>query len=166
VYYGALVEVKKEIPIWIMIGPNMPESLSPREQFYMKEYDALRKEVDAMFADARALERYGLVAVAGVWGWLVQQSSHPEVKRAWWAWWVPVVVAALCLIRSCFIGRHFRLLSLYIKSLEYTFLGDQTPKGWETSSPGKDRFGHTATLFWSLLFIATIAVAIIAVQVS
>ena len=59
-----------------------------KKDFYFKEYESLRKELEFLSNDLRNLEKYVILSIAAIWGWLLTHAN-PEVvdikllKLAW-----------------------------------------------------------------------------------
>jgi hypothetical protein len=56
-------------------------------RFLIEEYKALRKEIELYITEARALERYRIIAIGAVWGWLSANRIEHLV-----AWTIPLIL--------------------------------------------------------------------------
>lgn len=124
-------------------------------EFYLKEYEALRKELDWQLDYLRSLEKFVALAVGGIWTWLV---THSPAK---WTWFIPVVFVALGILRSISVYQHFGQLHEYLKRIETAFSASDDPGGWEhflgwqSQSLSKSSIG-----FWTVLLFATVGIAL------
>ncbi len=144
------------------------EKVGSAHDFYLKEFEALRREIDAALLDARGLEKAAAIGAGLVWAWLVQQGKDPAIQQARWAWWIPVLFAVLGGLRSWAIGRHLRFMGAYIELVEdlYRRPNDTKthtarPPGWQHYSKQERFIGNTATVFWWALIAITAVVAIL-----
>jgi len=90
----------------------------PRD-YFIKEYDALRKEILWMLQDSRAVERYVVIAVGVLWAYLIKstdQLNHANLARL--AWFLPVVFSILGGLRSLALSEKFKQIGEYIKLIE------------------------------------------------
>jgi|ERR1700686_1465972 len=137
-------------------SPYQAKYASSAPEFYLKEYEYLRREIEWLLKDYRALERNVVIAVGITWGWLLaQRQLIPD-----WAWWVPFLFSALGAIRATGILHTFGVFAQYLSRLEESFSCSDDPGGWEHFAPGKIATARTAVLFWTILIAATVAVAI------
>jgi len=136
--------------------------------FHRAEFDALRKEIDAAVQEARALDRYALVAVGGIFAWLAIHAARvPSL-----AWWIPVLLAFLGFLRSMALLYSINRAGEYIWTLEAA-LCSAPPLGWQhylwsgraPESSARTRglrsrvgpvFVTTGGVFWLLLLVASI----------
>jgi hypothetical protein len=138
-------------------------------EFYLREYDALRKEILWMLQDSRSVERNAVIAVGATWVWLLTTGSRLD----WWAWLIPILFAALSALRSWAIFENFRVHSDYIKKIEAEFSkANVNPGGWENffwAKPSEAEqtekrsnfISCSAIVFWATLLLATIGAAIL-----
>lgn len=129
---------------------------SPGNDFYLKEYQALRNEIENMLSDSRSLERNVVFAVGATWAWLATHSD--KVPKA--IWWLPVFLSALGAFRSWALLKTFGIFSDYIKKIEEVFCVDGI-EGWETfSGPRKHWISKTGKYFWAALVFTSLGIAV------
>jgi hypothetical protein len=127
-----------------------------REEFHLKEYESLRKGVDALQKDARALERNVVIAVGITWGYLYDKHTD------WWTYLFPVIFGVLGCIRAHGFHKALNRFHAYLKEIEIAFDPEGNPRGWEHFR--SDCAGGTTdqleggVVFWICLAIATIGV--------
>lgn len=124
------------------------------KDFYLQEYECLRKEIDWLLQDYRSLERNVVVAVGVTWGFLFKLDHTPPK----WSWFIPCLFAALGALRASGIVQSFRLFHEYIERLEDAFHSPHDPGGWQHFTSGRTWSGRSGFLFWLTLLLATIAV--------
>ena len=147
------------------------EYLSKAEDFYLKEYECLRREIEWLLSDYRSLERNAVIAVGISWAWLFAQRQ--EIPS--WAWYFPCLFAILGSVRALGIMHSFTLFHQYMKFLESWFSSEDTKSsssklsGWnhfldsQNHPPNKrtrTSASRMAGVFWVLLIVSTILVAI------
>ena len=141
------------------------------KDFYLKEYECLRKEIMFLLKDCRDLERNVVVAVGISWAWLLDKNAM--VPR--WAWWIPCLFAALGAVRVWGIMKSFGVYRLYVGGVEEAIVLPDGPGGWEhflgsqviIARGIQKRFPKAkidtskfAFVFWAILIFATVAVAL------
>ena len=126
-----------------------------KEQFLLQEAAATRELIRTSIAEARTLERYCLVATAGVWTWLLTKAQSETVSLGYW---IPLAVACLALIRVAALYFDVGRAAKYLRDVEIVFLKGEVPEGWETrvNPTDKTRLPIAAGLFWALLLLATL----------
>ena len=124
--------------------------------FYLKEYEGLRKEIELVQNAISALERYVVVAVGVSWAWLY----HEELNVPRLAWLIPCLFAVLGALRAFGYHRFFRAAHKYICTVEGAFSSDDDPGGFERSTPHRNWTSHSNWTFWGLLIISTVLVAV------
>jgi hypothetical protein len=132
------------------------------KEFYLKEYECLRKEIELMLAEARSLERSIVVAVGATWGWLVDKSLSDKSRSDQlpkWVWFVPCLFAGLGAWRASGLRKEFAMLHEYIKNTENVFSSSSNPGGWEHFIEGKGWTAKSTFVFWFVLISATLIVA-------
>jgi hypothetical protein len=77
---------------------------------YDKEYVALRSEILDAIKEARSLERYVIVTVAGLWAWMI---THKIAD--WRAWLIPFGVVCVACVRAANIMQHLGTMGEYIR---------------------------------------------------
>lgn len=124
-------------------------------EFYLKEYESLRKELDWHNEYVRSTEKAVALAVGVVWAWLV---THPQAK---WPWFIPVLFVVLGILRSISVSRHFGRLHEYLKQLESAFSANGDPGGWEHYLRWQSQsLSKSSIAFWTVLLLASIGVAL------
>jgi hypothetical protein len=132
----------------------MSELSSAGNDFYLKEYEALRSEIESMLSDSRSLERNVVFAVGATWAWLATHSVPKAI------WWMPVFLTVLGALRSLALLKTFGIFSDYIKKIESRFCVIESIKGWETfSHPRKHWIAKTGVALWAVMVITTVSVA-------
>ncbi len=121
--------------------------------FYLKEYECLRKEIEWLLKDYRDLERNVVIAVGLTWAWLFEKGP-PKA-----AWFIPFLFAVLGAVRATGILKSFRNYHEYITRIEEAFSRPGDPGGWE-HSPWRGGVSKGAYLFWLILILVTLSVAI------
>src|ERR1700722_3211808 len=101
---------------------GVPLYLSGGKEFLLKEYESLRKEIEWMLTDVRALERNVLVAVGVTWAWLFTHQDLPC-----WVWCFPSLFVALGCVRAVGMIWAFGQFRTYIKKIESTLLPEPDP---------------------------------------
>jgi len=74
------------------------------EDFHLSEYACLRKEIELVLKDYRALERNAVVAIGISWGWLYDKKAPA------WVFCIPCLFAILGSIRAYGIAQTFGVL--------------------------------------------------------
>ena len=126
------------------------------KEFLIEEYKLLVAESQELMSEARKLELYCAGAVAAVYSWFL--SSDVLFREAWF---FPVIVPILGMLRSWAFYERVNQISRYIQETERTLLtNDSGPRGWEISyaSIRRHRITPTAIIFWVVLFSVCIAV--------
>src|SRR5262247_325279 len=89
--------------------------------FILKEYEAVRREMEEAVGETRRLERNALLVVGAVWSWLVA-ARQPEFE---WLKWLPALLAPLLFLRAIALTWHIDLIARYVSKVEEAVL----PKG-------------------------------------
>lgn len=120
--------------------------------FYLAEYDSLRREIVAMVSEARALERNVVIGVAAAWGWLFHEREHlPKL-----VWLLPCFFVVLGATRAWGFRRYFHDMFEYQCIVEKMFSSDQnSPGGWENFHRMRGWTRLSTIAFWALLFCST-----------
>jgi hypothetical protein len=137
--------------------PGGPLSAYARE-FYLKEFEMLRREIEIIINDYRATERNVLIAVGVSWAWLYG-FRHEMPPLAWLA---PCLFVGLGIMRHRGNEAFFRSINKYLKRLEKSFSAPGHPGGWEHAQAAKEgRFWTkiSAWSFWLVILAATVVVA-------
>jgi hypothetical protein len=144
--------------------------LEHTREFFILEYDALRKEIMWMLQDSRAVERNVLIAIAIFWAFLIRESNEiKHLRYGHLAWSIPVLFAVLGSLRSWTLLQKLRLTGRYIQKVEKHLLrldpGKHSPEGWERfqkyhyDRQKKDDVTISGYFFWATLLLMTMAVA-------
>jgi hypothetical protein len=119
-------------------------------EFHLKEYEALRVEIDGLLNEARTLERWVLLSIGPVVVWLY---SHPDIPLPAGAYWVPFLLASACAVRV----RHFQMnvghAVAYSRELEQFFCSSDSPEGWNhfVDRVRHPKYSVPSVVFWCLL---------------
>jgi hypothetical protein len=122
--------------------------------FYLKEYECLRKEIQWLLKDYRDLERNAVIAVGLTWAWLFERRPPAA------AWFIPILFAALGALRASGIMKSFNNYHEYITRVEDAFSRSDDPGGWEHTPLRGSGVSKGAYLFWLVLIVVTVIVAI------
>jgi len=123
-------------------------------EFYLKEYECLRREIEWLLKDYRDLERNVVIAVGLTWAWLFEKGPPKG------AWFIPCLFAVLGAVRATGIIKSFGKYHKYISRIEDAFTRPADPGGWEHSTPHGSGGSKGAYLFWLILILVTVGVAI------
>jgi hypothetical protein len=138
----------------------MSELKRSSKEFYLKEYESLRREVEWLLKDYRDLERNVLIAIVASWVWLLEKGTAlPPV-----VWFLPLLFALIGGMRATGIMQAFTNFHRYISEIELAFRSPGDPVGWE-HFPKRGRFARSATsrfagVFWGLVLLLTGIVAV------
>ena len=133
----------------------MTEFSQKSAEFYLKEFEALRREVDGAVEHARTVHRNAVVAVGASWAWLF----HERDNVPGWAWLLPVLFVVIGYLEIEATSSFLLSCGGYIKSIESAFLSEGAPGGWEHYPKRKTWNSRVRTAFWFLLGVAVIVVA-------
>ena len=134
------------------------------EKFHLIEYESLRKEIEIHIADRRKVETQSILAIFGIYAWLLSRPSgfDPELLKL--ALGLPLGVALYGYIK--WEALMFRTIQIgrYIKNLESKF-SDSSIYGWEHSLKKQRTHmrivgqleGQSVRIFW----IAVIALSVV-----
>jgi hypothetical protein len=87
-------------------------------EFLLKEYEAVRREMDAAVKETRTLERYALVAVGAIWSWVVA-SDRPEFDPLKW---LPALLVGFLAFRAVALTLHVDFIARYLAKAEKAFV--------------------------------------------
>ena len=122
--------------------------------YELEEYKSLVQEIQKLAQEARQLEVYCAGSVAAIFAWFVSSDlSHFA------AWFLPVIIPILGLIRSWALYERARRISEYIRIVEsQRFDASKQAKGWETWYSKIRRHGLTPSgiLFWCVLLVTCV----------
>ena len=127
--------------------------LSVAQQFNLKEYEALRKEIDFVANEIKIFERYAVLASGAIWAWLVTQHNSSFI-----AWFLPIVLALTGFLRNWGLRMHLRRLAEYIRKIEDDQLRGSEIGGWEKYL-GNDQ-GLRRQLINYLVWIVLVIIAV------
>lgn len=125
------------------------------KDFYLKEYELLRREIEIAINDYRATERNVVIAVGVSWAWLFQAGNGVPVL----AWLVPCLFVVLGILRNYSDEAFFQSAHQYLARVEKAFSLPGHPGGWEHAPVSRNWTRASAVLFWIVLALATIVVA-------
>lgn len=97
--------------------------MTDAQNFKLEEYKALRREVELFLVEVRSHERYTLIAVGVIWGWLIFNHNHHGLL-----WSVPALITLGSALRIWAMNRHFSTVAGHVEAIEKEFGVD----GWET----------------------------------
>ena len=127
-----------------------------KKEFLLTEYASLREEILIAIQEITKIERYALIFSGAYWAWFFSNEIPFLV-----AVWAPMLFTLLFGMRVKSIGRQFGFFTNYLQKLESEFkLGGF---GWEhhLKSEGLGWLGSYAKLFWGLLLVCNIVIAIV-----
>jgi hypothetical protein len=135
-------------------------------EFLLKQYECLRKEIEILIQESRALERNAIIAVGVTWAWLYSRGKPVHA----WTYFIPILFSAIGALRAYGIEKAFGQMGSFISKLEYVFLDNRASAlGWESIEDDgsiKPKTGTSdsrgAFLFWCLLNLSTIIIAVLA----
>lgn len=148
-----------------MPSPTGQAALYPRD-YFVKEFDALRKEVDWTLQDSRTVERNVVVAIGVFWAFLIKE--HLEIRCLRYgdfAWSIPVIFAILGAIRSWALWMKFTEMGDYFRKIEQEIVqlepGTARPEGWQRyqNYAAGNYVKMSGIAFWGVLLVVTVAVA-------
>jgi hypothetical protein len=107
-----------------------------QKNFYLKEYESLRKELEFLSNDLRNLEKYVIFSIAAIWSWLLTQTT-PEggvdikyLKLAWRG--IPLILSVFGIARAASLYVGIQKISTYLRGVENDF----GIIGWEKTNKG------------------------------
>lgn len=150
------------------------------KEFHYKEYDSLKKEIEALVEHSRKLEVYAVGAVAAFYVWYLKDACGLPVAPLLF---VPVVIAAAAFVRTTATLSRIYELAVYLREVETEYALEKL-QGWErhrsndrdTVKVGKagrnenlvcrlvrwcKKVKATSTWFMGLLFALTIVVLLL-----
>src|SRR5581483_3126962 len=105
----------------------MTEQTKTSREYNLKEFDALRSEIDDGISEARAFERYAVIASGALWAWLTTRPTAPLLL-----WCLPLLLALVGWLRTWGLYKHLGRIGSYIREIEGNNLkGWEGPAGWE-----------------------------------
>lgn len=143
-------------------------------QFHLDQLKSLRGEIDEKLRELRANERYVLVGIGAVWGFILATLHTKDKLIDQWAftadlraWWFACMVAGFGYWRSVALVGSIERLAEYIAHAERTVFLHPHLRGWETyrtdrswrHERGLGTTQATADTFWWALITITAVVA-------
>lgn len=128
-----------------------------------EEYLSLRREIENYLAELASLERNCVIAVATAYTWIATTTTL-QTSFARIAWFIPVLLPLFGGLRSCTIGKHLRVIGIYIRLIETKILSCSDHKqrcGWEHYFK---KYGNTQTtrlriFFWITFLIFSVSIS-------
>jgi len=125
--------------------------------FLMKEYDALRKELDFNRAASEKLITFGLGAVGIVWAFIFSKETMRLTQRMLLEL-VPVTLTILFMIRSWGLSRANKEIGAYISKVEALLDLQTIGLGWEShirfgGEKPTDHLRITTSNFWLIALV-------------
>lgn len=138
-----------------MDTPATERAAAHARVFNLKEYEALRIEINDTLREIRAIERYAVAGSGAIWAWL---ATRPSLHAAVWV--IPLLLVAAGFIRNSILYAHVRQLGDYIRQIEEHLLkGSGGPRGWEgyfKPIAEKDSFAFEEGMVWMVLALVGI----------
>lgn len=140
-----------------------------QKEFLLQEHESLRREIESTLQEQLTLERYVLVSVGALTGWILTHKVAQSYSNLAWA--ISPIVVAFAALRALIIGGIFGDISAYMRRIETAFDLPREVGGWEhyrylqRHPPNKKRNlvvmakGLQKTAFWILLLGITLALA-------
>ena len=127
--------------------------------FLLKEYDKLAAEIAKLLEETRTRERFSLVAIAGIAGWIyteafkpVKEPLKPNFALIHILGYFPLIIAVLLGTSVLFLYKNIGWIGQYLRDIEIEMYGMQEKKwGWERcfSNPKERRlFVRWSWVFW------------------
>jgi hypothetical protein len=115
------------------------------KDFKLLEYEYLRREVEIVIQEHRALERNVLIAIGIAFAWLYTISKTP------WLFVILPLIAACGKRRADGIYKAYREFHRYLSEIEEAFWKDGVPRGWEHSLTSGTHESDGDRAFWWIL---------------
>jgi hypothetical protein len=130
----------------------------PSNQFLLKEFACLRREMDDCVKAIWDIERYALLVTGGIWAWSIPQSGIGFAAVTW----LPLGLNLLFGMRVWALYRHVYRISNYLLLIEQRFLATES-EGWERYfRKNTDPFTFsTAFVLWSALLLTSVIAPLI-----
>jgi hypothetical protein len=135
------------------------------DELALREYDALRREIDGYFAELRKLETYAVLATAAVYSFLITLDRQDDKGNPYsvpvWAWALPIAFPLLAAVRGWAFGRQIELIAEYLREIELRYPRENL--GWEhfmkqARAQKRTRLGTSSYIFALVLGGMTVAV--------
>lgn len=130
-------------------------------EFHFKEYDSLKKEIEAQVEHSRKIEIYVVAGIAAFYAWFLK--DHCTVSSAKW---IPLFIVLAGAVRSLATVVRIMEIAAYLRELEGVYaLTSAGLAGWETHLCGVQSrrvgpwkvvnvpFVLLNTIFWLLLVV-------------
>lgn len=138
-----------------MVGaePQTPNRL--RDEFRLKEYEALLDKIAHTRGDVGRAEVVYPLAIATIYAWMF--ANPPTTLVLWTAAMIlPVAIAVLALVRLYSRQQGMNLLEQYIREIEVEIYGEDSKLGWERG------YAKARPLRWLIWVRASLALLIFA----
>ncbi|MEP6466904.1 MAG: hypothetical protein ABJB05_11400 [Parafilimonas sp.] len=125
-----------------------------KEEFLMKEYDAVRTEMNDTVKETRMVERNSLIATTVIWSWLAT-TDHVAYKQLKW---LPVILVLFSAYRAFGLASHIDKIRNYLRKFEHSVLLEDD---WGFEQYYKSKLTSrriSSYIFWVLLFLVTLIV--------
>lgn len=136
--------------------------ISLQQQFALKEYDALRKEIDCNRDASEKLLQYGLTVTGALWAYLLANKVYVPYSLG-----VPFILCAALATRNIAIIRANIRIGRYLASIE-KYIGLPDELGWETLLQRKrrgsrfvDEVAAETRWFWGMLLLVQLCFILI-----
>ena len=105
-------------------------------------------------------EMYGTIAIAGVYAWLLVNSSRISIRAVWF---IPPFLIIVCAIHCLVLYLRLSMIGGYLRQIEEVFAADSKIIGWEhykLSHGWVDTSDFVlATLAWVSALVASVAIS-------
>jgi hypothetical protein len=131
--------------------------------FYHSEREFLLNRIDSDVEETRRIERLVILAAAAVYTWLATESGDAQVEALAWAWWIPLGVTVLGVIRCLAVLKRINVVASYVKLIEDRYATIDDVPGWRTyfDRHGRGKVTRAVLLSWLILLITTTLVPIL-----
>jgi hypothetical protein len=126
--------------------------------YLVKEFEGLRREIGETVREIWQIERYALVATAGIWTW----SLTDRMNLVPYVLWLPLGLNIIFSLRALSLYRHARRISDYLLMNETRLFPDASV-GWERYFHRNNDPLELATIWvlWLSLLVASIVVPVL-----
>ena len=119
------------------------------KDFYLKEYETLRGEVELLLKESQTIKRETIFAIGVTTAWLFREEQQRTVPS--WTWFIPLVFVMLGYSRASGMSSSFSKFAECISRIEDMFSGEFAPGGWEHFSSRKAWSREGFIAFWRLM---------------
>jgi hypothetical protein len=132
--------------------------LSRRDEFVLREYDAIQAKIDHAVRDLARTETIVPVAMAALYAWLVKDGGT-LARQAPWIYFIPVGLALIGLLRQEARYAYIRVAETYLRKVEVEIYGQgaEPIEGWENFYQNKSVRNHHVLRV--IIWIALLAVS-------